>query len=329
MKEKYNVKNLAGLIKDPRKIKSALGYLRGDIQNVAHNFLGRYHYSRHYKQDEEDIINKDWDNLILLDACRYDVLQSIWDDDIEKVVSVAGRSSGFIEETMNGKEIHDTVYVSSNPHIEKTLNDGVFHDIIKTYGDSWEDKRENDHTKFHPDNVKNIANEVIEKYENKRVIVHFMQPHGPYFGDRAKELRNKLVKENNIKFTRLSGKSDDYDDQYADLMYAAKDGHISKEELNEVYSENLNIVLDYAIELSEDLEGKTVISADHGEKLGNPGGLFSPKYGHNGYAPEVRFVPWLELEHNTRKKVVREQPVESEVIDENTVSEQLEHLGYL
>jgi len=156
-----------------------------------------------------------------------------------------------------------------------------------------------------------------------------MQPHGPYFGEKAKTLREKLVAEHNIQFTRLSDTANSSGKKYADLMYAAKDGYLSSEQVREIYIENLEIVLEYARTLADNLEGKTVISADHGENLGNPGGLFAPKYGHNGFSPEVRFVPWMVLDYDNRKNVTREPPIESEGVDEETVAEQLKHLGYL
>ncbi|WP_147376628.1 alkaline phosphatase family protein [Halopiger aswanensis] len=274
-------------------------------------------------------MQKDWDNLLLLDACRYDILQSLADREIEKIVSVGGRSSEFIEEAMNGKELYDTVYISSNPHVEMTLDDGVFHDVIKTYGESWKNQRTNDHTKFHPENVYNIAKDNIESYSDKYIVVHFMQPHGPYFGEKAKHLRQELASEYNIRFTRLPDTEENGKKQYADLMYAAKDGYLSAAQIHEVYIENLKLVLEYAEKLANELNGKTVISSDHGENLGNPGGVFSPKYGHNGYSPEVRFVPWMEFEYEQRKSVTSETPVESESVDDETVREQLEHLGYL
>jgi hypothetical protein len=129
-----------------------------------------------------------------------------------------------------------------------------------------------------------------------------MQPHGPYFGDTADELRKQLIENENIGFTRLKDTSSDISEQYADLMYAARNGgYLTPESVREIYTENLKLVLRYAEKLSEQLEGKTVISADHGERLGNPSTHFTDKYGHGGYAPEVRTVPWLELEYERRK----------------------------
>jgi hypothetical protein len=330
MARKYNTENLVKILRNPEKMSTAMNLIIQDIKKAATNNLEEYYYSERYKHNEADILNKDWDNLIILDACRYDVLQSIYPKEIEKIISNAGNSSEFIEKSMNGKELYDMVYISSNPHTDMTLNDGVFHEVIKTYSGTWEKRQSNDHTKYHPENVYTIAKQNIEKYPNKKIIVHFMQPHGPYFGDTANKLREQLIKNENISFSRLNDTSSDVNEHYPDLMWAARNGgYLSPELVREVYTENLKLVLQYAEKLSEQIHGKTVISADHGERLGNPSIHFTDKYGHGGYAPEVRTIPWLELGYERRKEIIAEDPLESEDVDEKVVTEQLEDLGYL
>lgn len=64
---------------------------------------------------------------------------------------------------------------------------------------------------------------------------------------------------------------------------------IPKDEIIEAYEENLEIVLQHAEELAENLDGKTVITADHGELLGEKG-LFS--HPNKFEAKKLRKVPW-------------------------------------
>lgn len=326
--DKYNLENLISTLSDPGSIPDAMEHVYRDSRNAARDRFERKWFGRQYSGEQEDIIEKDWDNLLLLDACRYDTLRSVYGDDVERVVSVAGESSGFIDRTMNGKDLTDTVYVSSNPYTDITLEDGVFHEVVRTYAGTWDASGENDHTKFHPRNVSEIARDTIDRHDRKRFVVHFMQPHGPYFGERAQQLRRELVAEEDIAFTRMGVEADSSVREYPDLLYAAKDGYLTPEQLRDVYRENLEFVLTYALELAESMEGKTVISADHGERLGSPASRLTPKYGHGGWAPEVMEVPWFELEHDGRKEVTRSTPVDSARADSDTVMEQLEHLGY-
>lgn len=61
--------------------------------------------------------------------------------------------------------------------------------------------------------------------------------------------------------------------------------------LRNSYRNNLKIVLNEVSKLAKRLPGKIIISADHGEMLGE-GGLYS----HNSHHPLLKEVPWLEVE---------------------------------
>ena len=327
---KYTLENLKKVINNPKKITDALRYIAWDIKNPIHDNIEKYRYS--YYGDEADIIDKDWDNLILIDACRHDALEEICGKQIPSQFSVASNSSEFMEKTMNGKELYDTVYISSNPFTHKVLEDGIFYDVIQTYHKGFNPTgAEGDYTDYHPQNVYDVCKEKVPEYDHKRFIIHFMQPHGPYFGTKAEKLRDDIYKTYNIGFERLPSQTSDADITYSDLMYAALHGYVSKEEIRDVYMENLELVLEYVRSLAEELDGKTIVSADHGEMLGNPSSRFSRRFGHitGSYTPELRKVPWLELEYDQRKETVREEPVEYEEVEESKVEEQLEELGYL
>jgi len=128
--------------------------------------------------------------------------------------------------------------VTANPH---TVDNGIFHNILYTHrkeiaeGKSWS-----------PDIVHETALEALEKHPNKRMIIHFMQSHAPYFGAKAEELRNEMQEEG-FKFWAWDDKMDLNDAQHdekvlAHLLAAAKLGHISKKEIREVYDENIKLV---------------------------------------------------------------------------------------
>lgn len=86
--------------------------------------------------------------------------------------------------------------------------------------------------------------------EGKNVVAHFMQPHYPYIGHKIVEPLKEI------------------------------------EKVREGYMDNLKLVLEYALKLAS---GKTVITADHGELLGEHGLVFHPE----GYDyKELREVPY-------------------------------------
>jgi hypothetical protein len=80
--------------------------------------------------------------------------------------------------------------------------------------------------------------------------------------------------------------------------------------------------------LSQVLNGKTIVSADHGENLGEKrhGRVFR---GHGNETKECRLVPWLEMPYTTRREVTENAPVNSGSIERDLVNKRLEDLGYV
>jgi len=289
-----------------------------------------------YHESPTDIMKQDWDNLIILDACRYDKFCKIsnFDGTLSKVVSQGSHSSEFISNTFTGEEFHDTIYISANPYASKQLIQGVFYKTVRSYDtkNSWSKNV----MKHHPDNVCELAKENYK--ENKRIIVHFMQPHTPYFGSYADQKRKELLSENIVTKRdhnldqKCIGIKDENIQYYTDILdVARKTDCVSNEELNKCYEENLKYVLQYVHELINHFDGKTVITSDHGEMLGNPSSMVSTrKYRHpkNYWTPEVRVVPWLEIESNSRRQITSETPEPITEVSEEELEQQLYALGY-
>lgn len=283
-----------------------------------------------------NIIQRDWDNCIILDAMRYDIFADInpFDGQLSPVISGGGNSYQFVEHNFDGLELYDTVYVTANGWIEKLASDPFFAKK-KTY-----DNFRRRYEKYHPKNIKNLSLETYDNYPNKRLIIHFMQPHVPYLGSKADQIRNRLAIEEGIQFisTKQVQSYQGYDLSESEvnktlhsLLSAAEEGYISDKELREVYVENAEFVLEYVNEIQSELSGKTVITADHGELLGeNAGILYNQRYGHGSeiYSPILREVPWLELDYTSRRNIIKDEPIMSESVDEEKVEQYLKSLGY-
>lgn len=221
-----------------------------------------------------------------------------------------------------------------NPHMEKFSNE--FHYVKKSYASTGIHENYNmakgSIPGWHPKAVYESAIEAIEEYPNKRRIIHFMQPHDPYIGSKAETLRNEVEERENVVFRKrrqMAGEDIQSEETLGSLRSAAARGYISHDQLHEVYIENLHIVLDHVQDLLSELNGKAVITADHGELLG--AGRFTPnKYGHpiGVYQSELRIVPWLEIDNGNRRDIYSEQPIGFEEADDQVIEEQLEALGY-
>jgi hypothetical protein len=275
-----------------------------------------------------DVMAQDWDTLVLLDACRYDTFKELnpFSGKLDAVTSAASKSDEFIAKNFAGRTLHDTVYVSANVYAED-LDDGIFHRVVKTYG-NYEERMQG----RMPDHVTDVAVEAHESHPNKRLIVHYMQPHVPYIGPKADKLREELHKKHGLRFTGIKntrGKPApeiENDDTVGSLLNAASEGYLNSERLRDVYTENLHICLDSVADLIESVDGKTVISADHGELLGDNGRYNHPE---GCWIPGLRVVPWMELESETRRTITADPPAGTEYVEDDVVKGHLRDLGYI
>lgn len=64
-------------------------------------------YGRIRKNEGELVMNKDWDNLIILDACRHDLYEEMKREKIDKRVTLGSTSKEFIEK--NFGDSHDDI----------------------------------------------------------------------------------------------------------------------------------------------------------------------------------------------------------------------------
>ena len=333
---RYNMDNLKDALHNPQMIIKELKRwpIRASnvvIQQLILKNLFRYRYGPGI-----DIMDQDWDNLIVLDACRYPEFEQHCklEGDLRSVISKGSTSREWINKNFINREFHDTVYVGGNPHMEKFTNE--FYHVRKSYSKSGVDEEYNmasgSISGWRPESVYEAASEAIGRFPNKRLIIHFMQPHDPYIGPKADELREAIGTEEDVSFKKrneMDGTRIDRGEVLGSLRQAAQRGYISQEELFEAYNENLNIVLEYVEELLFELNGKTVVTSDHGELLG-AGKFTSNKYGHpiNVWQSELRIVPWLEINDSNRREIYSEDPIGVEEADEVVVEDNLEALGY-
>jgi hypothetical protein len=243
-----------------------------------------------------DVVDRDWDNLIVLDAYRYDYFEdhSRFDGELSRVLTHGNWSMEWVLKNFRGEDLTDTAIVSGNVFYERLGQDSVFS----------LDSLDRD-----PEEITETARDVNERYPNKRLIVHYMTPHQPHRG----ELSRRYAAE---------------DEEFANMFERYRDGVISEAELKQSYVEAIDVVEPYAEALLDELEGKTVITADHGENLGETQfGL--QRLGHGHETTECRFVPWLELPHDGRKEITRDEPVGIDYADQSVINDRLEDLGYL
>lgn len=292
--------------------KSALRYLPIEVNNYLFGL-------RH--ENGTRVMCEDWDNLLILDACRYDMFADRIElaGSLESRISLGSSSEEFMERNFAGKQFHDTVYVNANPFIPRlNLDEDTFHAVVDCL-EEWDDELET----IQPDIVARAAQDAHERYPDKRLIIHFMQPHAPFIGKRGQKM--------------IGGgwTMDDENEGEPGIWNQLRDGqNVPLEMVWEAYNENLDVVLTEVEALLKEINGKSVITADHGNLVGERLGPIPTrrKYGHpyGVHTEELVKVPWFVAEWDTRREIQAEPPVESDddSISETELEDRLEALGY-
>lgn len=275
---------------------------------------------------QKDLIrSEDWDCLIILDACRYDYFERVYDDyltgELVKVQSIASDTPGWLCGTfMDEESFDDVVYVSANPFVNskgrKLIEEFDATEHFEKIVDVWDWKFNLKYMTVLPENMGKATRLARAKYPRKRLISHFMQPHWPYLSKEPfrealpgpltralKKERNKNILDRLGEFIEDISKKvlgglrtrrikDELDLRYPDPeeLFAEKYG---KRGLRKAYEENLRLVLEEVVKVVEKLPGEIIVTADHGEFLGE-----RDLYSHLAWSndPILREVPWLEVE---------------------------------
>lgn len=275
-----------------------------------------------YYSEGTSVLTRDWDNLIVLDGCRYDLFADTISWDKRKLTSITSRGSAtdeWLVGNFKDAEAYDTVYVSANPMLHRMSDviDGVFHDFIDVWTDSWDQE----HGTVLPSDVTEAAIAASEQYPNKRLIIHYLQPHYPFLAWNRTDDRIGRDESNHTPFW---------------MSLRLGDADVSSEQVYDVYRKNLEMVLPHAKQCADTISGKTVTTSDHGNLLGErTKPIPAREWGHPQkiYADELVTVPWFEHDVlEKRKNIVAEAPTgQSRQVNDVTdvVDERLSQLGYV
>jgi len=210
-----------------------------------------------FAEPQPNIHELEWDILLLLDACRADYFK--------RQNTIPGKTTLYqqaVTETASwllntfGDGFYDYIYVSGNPVCNSKMEtfgfEGRKH--IKTIIDVWDYGWDEDVSTVTPTRLVDEALDYING--DKRVVVHFMQPHTPFL-------------------------------HYREPIYAWKPDAaachrpeteilLPPSQMRELYAKNLDAVLEEIERLIKSTERKVVITTDHGELLGECGIYFHP-----------------------------------------------------
>jgi len=282
--------------------------------------LNRLYHRRLYRHEFNsrgvDIVDEQWDNLLILDACRYDDFAELHDlpGDLESRESRGSHTVEFLRGNFSGRELLDTVYVTASPQFYFKGIDARFHAVENVWDDDGWDE---DAGTVRPETMADRAEAAAERYPEKRLIVHLVQPHYPFLDD--DELFGGRLR----------------DPTATDIWGELMEGELqaSPGSVRDAYRRNLTVALPAIRRLLGTLEGISVVTADHGNMFGERAfPVPIREWGHPPglYTEQLVEVPWL-VHGDDHRHVTAEAPAgtESHTGTDSDAAERLRHLGYV
>ncbi|MHB9286834.1 sulfatase-like hydrolase/transferase [Halobacteriales archaeon Cl-PHB] len=305
---------------------------RAVLQSLYCTYLGAWYTVTSRVEPGTNIYDRDWDALIILDACRVDALEAVSDEydflpdgEVNSIRSVGCSSYEWMVKTFTEDyraEIEDTAHVTANGFAEPVFEDNVYgpsvsvpfgwpkDDVVdaEAFADlvhAWRQGRDPQLGNVPPSYLTDVAIETARESDGDRLVAHYAQPHTPYMAGPAAEDREPTALE-------------------ADPWPALRDGEVSEDQVYDLYLDNLRYALDSVAELLENLDAeRVVITADHGEAIGEWGA-----HGHpDGLPlPTIKRVPWVET---TATDTGQRTPSIERSDETAAVEDHLADLGYM
>ncbi|KDE58086.1 hypothetical protein EL22_07220 [Halostagnicola sp. A56] len=275
-------------------------------------------YYRHHIRNKEYtyVMEEDWDTLVILDGCRYDLFEET--DSIFGKLS-ARISAGSCTRVWLDKNFPDTypdtVLMSANPQTQMHEVEAKFHHCERLYESCWDD----DLRTVPPAPAVDRVLEIAEEYPEKRLLVHLVQPHFPFIGETGQQIQQRGFTDEGRQGKKTDGGGELH------VWEQLKRGAVDKDTVWAAYRENLELALSEVSRIIEEVEGKTVLTSDHGNAAGE-----WRTYGHpcGRYHPSIVTVPWSESEFDSRRTVT-EGKMTMDQATTNDVTQRLEDLGYV
>lgn len=226
----------------------------------------------------------DWDILVILDACRADVLRQAADWPVNTAVSPASCTPQWLQLIESNGIFEGAHIISGNPQYEKVdinINNSTVEPFWRTY---WNNTMQT----TLPEPILNGVDDAVQDSSN-RVVAHLQQPHWPYV---AKLEHEWMLAYNKLGPWHLDGK------EVSSVQVAMQRGIIDSKSARRAYESSVRSIwkslIEYLVRWIKN--GYTVvITADHGETFGRIQDLGFYEHPCRCHLSPLVQVPWIEL----------------------------------
>jgi hypothetical protein len=310
-----------------RRSKKAVVRSRLDLYRRRRDIQRQKHLIEKFASQDEFI-------LVILDACRYDVFEEIYcdyvDGELSRVWSSGRWTADYVRRTWD--DSHDLTYLSSIPVVSDFYFElrgyefrpsNYFDEVVPLWDRKWDPELGT----VPADEVTDTALAYSAQSNRTRLVAHYAQPHAPYVGDTMILPCDSEEVERDLQ--ELLEKDIDRPSQR--IYNWIKSGELPESELWQAYRDNLRYVLDEVVRLVRRADCPVIVTADHGEHLGE-----DDKYLHEVESCLIRQVPWFIVSDSEIGTVPVEKEyknVELEIASQthsaDEVKERLADLGYV
>jgi len=262
--------------------------------------------------DEINLLEEEWDILIILDACRYDTFEEVYKKilkrkgELKKAKTFSNGTKEWMDGNIKGMDCSDIIYIDPIIMFDMWLPNNTFFEVDRVWKYGWNYY----YGTILPRQMTDSALKQMKKHPNKRIIVHYHQPHPPFLDPAFRKIVKNIVTPElviNIMSGKVENKTNDLSNCIQRQMmrvlgserawkcmiklgiephgmgYTYK--YLGMDKIIEAYKQNMMMALNSINRIISKSNGsKIVISSDH-------------SYNFDGTKTRIRkaYVPWLEI----------------------------------
>lgn len=261
---------------------------------------------------EIDILQEEWDVLVILDACRFEVFEEVYKKslkkkgELKKAKTFSEGTKDWMTSNIKGRDCSDIIYIDPIIMFNKWLPNNNFFKVDEVWKYGWD----YNYGTILPEQMTESALKQIKDHPDKRIIIHYHQPHPPFLDPAFRKIRKNIVTPKSVQDlmnSKTKNKSHTLshfiqgnmrkilgaERAWRLMIWARMEPldemgqtykHFGMDGIMDAYKKNMILVLNNLNKILLNVNKKIIITSDH-----------SFNYDRSTKALKKRYVPWLEM----------------------------------